>query len=53
MTVVIPRPSHDHIKVSASWVMEKPKEVPRVKTKRMLSRGPSEDVLDTAVIQVL
>ncbi|XP_076021242.1 calcium channel, voltage-dependent, N type, alpha 1B subunit, a [Genypterus blacodes] len=44
-------PSHDHIKASSSWVMEKPKEVPRAKTKRTLSRGPSEDTPDTAVAQ--
>uniref|UniRef100_A0A3Q3J762 Voltage-dependent N-type calcium channel subunit alpha n=1 Tax=Monopterus albus TaxID=43700 RepID=A0A3Q3J762_MONAL len=36
------------IKASSSWVMEKPKEVPRAKTKRTTSRGPSEDKPDTA-----
>ena len=46
------RPGHDHIKASSSWVMEKPKEAPRAK-KRNMSRGPSEDTPDTAVIQVL
>ncbi|XP_031734152.1 voltage-dependent N-type calcium channel subunit alpha-1B-like isoform X1 [Anarrhichthys ocellatus] len=45
-------PGHDHnIKQSSSWVMEKPKEVPRAKTKRTMSRGPSEDTPDTVVIQ--
>ncbi|GAA6226504.1 voltage-dependent N-type calcium channel subunit alpha-1B isoform X2 [Lates japonicus] len=45
-------PSHDHnIKASSSWVMEKPKEVPQAKTKRSMSRGPSEDTPDTAIIQ--
>ncbi|XP_028271025.1 calcium channel, voltage-dependent, N type, alpha 1B subunit, a [Parambassis ranga] len=45
-------PGHDHsIKASSSWVMEKPKDVPRAKTKRIMSRGPSEDSPDTAVIQ--
>ncbi|XP_030273730.1 calcium channel, voltage-dependent, N type, alpha 1B subunit, a isoform X7 [Sparus aurata] len=44
-------PGHDHIKPSSSWVMEKPKEAPRAKTKRNMSRGPSEDTPDTAVIQ--
>ncbi|KAG8011664.1 Voltage-dependent N-type calcium channel subunit alpha-1B [Nibea albiflora] len=44
-------PGHDHIKAPSSWVMEKPKEVPRAKTKRTMSRGPSEDTPDTAVIQ--
>ncbi|XP_028433242.1 calcium channel, voltage-dependent, N type, alpha 1B subunit, a isoform X3 [Perca flavescens] len=43
---------HDHnIKASSSWVMEKPKEAPRAKTKRTMSRGPSEDTPDTAIIQ--
>ncbi|GLD73029.1 voltage-dependent N-type calcium channel subunit alpha-1B isoform X1, partial [Lates japonicus] len=31
--------------------MEKPKEVPQAKTKRSMSRGPSEDTPDTAIIQ--
>ncbi|XP_054466984.1 calcium channel, voltage-dependent, N type, alpha 1B subunit, a [Anoplopoma fimbria] len=45
-------PGHDHtIKESSSWVMEKPKEAPRAKTKRTMSRGPSEDKPDIAVIQ--
>ncbi|XP_037632759.1 calcium channel, voltage-dependent, N type, alpha 1B subunit, a isoform X5 [Sebastes umbrosus] len=45
-------PAHDHnIKASASWVMEKPKEASRAKTKRTMSRGPSEDTPDTAVVQ--
>lgn len=48
------RPSHEHnIKASASWVTERPKEGPRAKTKRVLSRGPSEDIPDTAFVQVL
>ncbi|KAL7391742.1 hypothetical protein ABVT39_013973 [Epinephelus coioides] len=43
---------HDHnIRASSSWVVEKPKEVPQAKTKRTMSRGPSEDTTDTAVIQ--
>ncbi|CAK6977876.1 calcium channel%2C voltage-dependent, N type, alpha 1B subunit, a [Scomber scombrus] len=41
-------PGHEH---PSSWVMEKPKEGPRAKQKRNLSRGPSEDTPDTAVIQ--
>ncbi|KAM6944935.1 calcium channel, voltage-dependent, N type, alpha 1B subunit, a [Lycodopsis pacificus] len=45
-------PGHDHnIKQSSSWVMEKPKEVPRAKSKRTMSRGPSEDTPDTVVMQ--
>ncbi|XP_056232741.1 calcium channel, voltage-dependent, N type, alpha 1B subunit, a isoform X4 [Seriola aureovittata] len=45
-------PDHDdNIKSSSSWVMEKPREGPRAKTKRTMSRGPSEDTPDTAVIQ--
>ncbi|XP_059193817.1 calcium channel, voltage-dependent, N type, alpha 1B subunit, a [Centropristis striata] len=43
-------PGHDHIK-SSPWVMEKPKEEPRAKTKKTISRGPSEDRTDTANIQ--
>nr|XP_043882709.1 calcium channel, voltage-dependent, N type, alpha 1B subunit, a isoform X4 [Solea senegalensis] len=45
-------PGHDHnIKGSLSWVMEKPKDVPRAKSKRSMSRGPSDDAPDTAVVQ--
>ncbi|XP_044051070.1 voltage-dependent N-type calcium channel subunit alpha-1B-like isoform X6 [Siniperca chuatsi] len=44
-------PGHDHIKASSSWVMEKPREAPRAKTKRTMSRGPSEDTPDSDVIQ--
>ncbi|XP_040011264.1 calcium channel, voltage-dependent, N type, alpha 1B subunit, a [Xiphias gladius] len=45
-------PGHDHtIKESSSWVMEKPREMPRAKTKRSMSRGPSEDTPDAAIIQ--
>ncbi|XP_034451583.1 calcium channel, voltage-dependent, N type, alpha 1B subunit, a isoform X6 [Hippoglossus hippoglossus] len=48
----VTQPGHDHnIKVSASWVMEKPKEGPRAKSKRSMSRGPSEDTPDTAIVQ--
>ncbi|XP_074527145.1 calcium channel, voltage-dependent, N type, alpha 1B subunit, a [Halichoeres trimaculatus] len=36
-------PGQDHIKASASWVMDKPKEPPRAKVKKTTSRGPSED----------
>uniref|UniRef100_UPI0037E75FFE calcium channel, voltage-dependent, N type, alpha 1B subunit, a n=1 Tax=Semicossyphus pulcher TaxID=241346 RepID=UPI0037E75FFE len=36
-------PGHEHIKASASWVMDKPKEA---KAKRTTSRGPSEDTPD-------
>ncbi|XP_034548808.1 calcium channel, voltage-dependent, N type, alpha 1B subunit, a [Notolabrus celidotus] len=39
-------PGHDHIKVSPSWVMDKPKEAPRAKPKKTTSRGPSEDTPD-------
>ncbi|KAM7018612.1 calcium channel, voltage-dependent, N type, alpha 1B subunit, a [Tautogolabrus adspersus] len=39
-------PAHDHIKASASWVMDKPKEAPKGKTKKITSRGPSEDTPD-------
>ncbi|XP_029294653.1 calcium channel, voltage-dependent, N type, alpha 1B subunit, a [Cottoperca gobio] len=47
-------PGHDHnIKASSSWVMEKPKEAPRAKTKSTMSRGPSEDTPDSAVMQEL
>uniref|UniRef100_A0A3Q3MS33 Voltage-dependent N-type calcium channel subunit alpha n=1 Tax=Mastacembelus armatus TaxID=205130 RepID=A0A3Q3MS33_9TELE len=39
----------DHnIRASSSWVTEKPKEVSRPKSKRTMSRGPSEDTPDTA-----
>ncbi|XP_008293873.1 voltage-dependent N-type calcium channel subunit alpha-1B-like [Stegastes partitus] len=45
-------PGHDHtIKPSSSWVTEKPKEAPRAKTKRTISRGPSEDAPNTAINQ--
>lgn len=53
VTVIIHRPGHDHIKASSSWVMEKSKEVSRVMPKKTLSRGPSEDMPDTAIIQVM
>ena len=54
VAAVTHRPGHEHnIRSSASWVIEKPKEGPRAKQKRNLSRGPSEDTPDTAVIQVL
>ncbi|XP_060893416.1 probable voltage-dependent N-type calcium channel subunit alpha-1B [Labrus mixtus] len=39
-------PAHDQIKASASWVMDKPKEAPKGKTKKISSRGPSEDTPD-------
>ncbi|XP_047187145.1 calcium channel, voltage-dependent, N type, alpha 1B subunit, a isoform X4 [Scophthalmus maximus] len=42
---------HRSIKVSSSWVMEKPKEVSRARAQRSMSRGPSEDTPDTAIIQ--
>ncbi|XP_024908754.1 calcium channel, voltage-dependent, N type, alpha 1B subunit, a isoform X3 [Cynoglossus semilaevis] len=41
----------NNIKPSSSWVTEKPKEVSRAKIKKSLSRGPSEDNLDTAAVQ--
>ncbi|KAF3696304.1 Voltage-dependent N-type calcium channel subunit alpha-1B Brain calcium channel III [Channa argus] len=45
-------PVHDHsIKASSSCVMENTKEVHRAKTKRIMSKGTSEDTPDTAVIQ--
>ncbi|XP_042277703.1 calcium channel, voltage-dependent, N type, alpha 1B subunit, a isoform X10 [Thunnus maccoyii] len=45
-------PGHEHnIKGSSSWVMEKPIEGSRAKAMQNLSRGPSEDTPDTAVIQ--
>ncbi|XP_060927000.1 calcium channel, voltage-dependent, N type, alpha 1B subunit, a [Limanda limanda] len=48
----VTQPGHDlNIKVSSSWVMEKPKEGPRAKSKRSMSRGPSEDTPDTAIVQ--
>lgn len=46
MTVIKRRPGHEHIKASASWVMDKPKEAPRAKAKKTTSRGPSEDTPD-------
>ncbi|XP_037832747.1 calcium channel, voltage-dependent, N type, alpha 1B subunit, a isoform X3 [Kryptolebias marmoratus] len=42
-----PRP-----KPTSSWETEKPKEVSRDKTKRSMSKGPSEDKTDTALNQV-
>ncbi|KAI3372490.1 hypothetical protein L3Q82_022689 [Scortum barcoo] len=45
-------PGHDHnIKASPSWVMKKPEEAPRAKTKRTMPRGLSEDSQNTTVIQ--
>ncbi|KAK5870529.1 hypothetical protein PBY51_003470 [Eleginops maclovinus] len=45
-------PGHEHsMKTSSSWVMEKPKEASRAKTKRTLSRGPSEDTPTPPVIE--
>ena len=52
MTAITPRPEHDHIKASSSWVMYKPKEVSQAKTKRTMSRDPSEDMQDIALVQV-
>jgi len=53
-TVTSYRPGHEHsIKASSSWVMEKPKEASRAKTKRIMSRGPSEDTPAPPLIQVL
>uniref|UniRef100_A0A672Z865 Voltage-dependent N-type calcium channel subunit alpha n=1 Tax=Sphaeramia orbicularis TaxID=375764 RepID=A0A672Z865_9TELE len=46
-------PGTEHnIKPSASWVTEKTKEGKSAKTKRTMSRGPSEDTPDTAVESV-
>ncbi|XP_051278200.1 calcium channel, voltage-dependent, N type, alpha 1B subunit, a isoform X1 [Dicentrarchus labrax] len=44
-------PGHVHLNPSSSCEIEKPKEVPRAKTKRTMSRGPSEDTPDTVIIQ--
>ncbi|KAG7240047.1 hypothetical protein INR49_028050, partial [Caranx melampygus] len=46
-------PDHDDnmAQASTSWVMEKPKDGSRSRTKRTMSRGPSEDTPDTAPIQ--
>ncbi|KAK5897494.1 hypothetical protein CesoFtcFv8_010552 [Champsocephalus esox] len=45
-------PGHEHsIKASSSWVMKKPREASRAKTRRTMSRGPSEDTPAPPLIQ--
>ncbi|KAM9810877.1 voltage-dependent N-type calcium channel subunit alpha-1B-like [Neosynchiropus ocellatus] len=39
------------IKASSSWVMDKPKEVSGIRSKKNSSRGPSEDHPDSAALQ--